>query len=102
MTNPTSEGWQANEGMQDLEIQNKQLQPYTRSEIDDLVKEMVHNHMESVTARLDRLDQTTVDLQQLRMEHNMLKGSCLKLQGRLAILEENSVQPHQLVTTSQR
>ena len=91
MTNPTGEAWQAGEGMQDLQVRDVRLQPYTRLEIDELVKEMVQGQLGSITARLDRLDQTTTNLQQLRMEHDALKNSCLKLRGRLAVLEENGV-----------
>ena len=91
MTNPTGEAWQAGEGMQDLQVRDVRLQPYTRSEIDELVKEMVQGQLGSITARLERLDQTTTNLQQLRLEHDALKNSCLKLRGRLAVLEENGV-----------
>ena len=91
MTNPTGEAWQAGEGMQDLQVRDVRLQPYTRLEIDELVKEMVQGQLGSITARLERLDQTTTNLQQLRMEHDALKSSCLKLRGRLAILKENGV-----------
>ena len=77
--------------MQDLQVRDVRLQPYTRSEIDELVKEMVQGQLGSITARLERLDQTTTNLQQLRMEHDSLKNSCLKLRGRLAVLEENGV-----------
>ena len=91
MTNPTGEAWPAGEGMQDLQVRDVRLQPYTRSEIDELVKEMVQGQLGSITARLERLDQTTTNLQQLRLEHDALKNSCLKLRGRLAVLEENGV-----------
>ena len=67
MTNPTGEAWQAGEGMQDLQVRDVRLQPYTRLEIDELVKEMVQGQLGSITARLDRLDQTTTNLQQLRL-----------------------------------
>ena len=91
MTNPTGEAWQAGEGMQDLQVRDVRLQPYTRLEIDELVKEMVQGQLGSIAARLERLDQTTTNLQQLRLEHDALKNSCLKLRGRLAVLEENGV-----------
>ena len=91
MTNPTGEAWQAGEGMQDLQVRDVRLQPYTKLEIDELVKEMVQGQLGSITARLERLDQTTTNLQQLRLEHDALKNSCLKLRGRLAVLEENGV-----------
>ena len=73
MTNPTGEAWQAGEGMPDLQVRDVRLQPYTRSEIDELVKEMVQGQLGSITARLERLDQTTTNLQQLRLEHDALK-----------------------------